>query len=399
MASMIGDTTLTSPAPPVAASRAREDVFATLEATFEPGAILEAWADLEAHSPCAIYQTRAWLLPWVATLAPLARITPCYLLARTHDGTPAALLCLGLVRRGPFRLAIFLGGKDSNANLALFRQPAEWSPGEVRRLLSAAAGVLGSQAPDAFVFTNVPLMWQGRETPLARLPHHESPSAAYGTRLLSDAQALFAAKISKESRKKLRKKEARLEAMGPLSHLVVRDEGERARVLDAFQAQKTARFRAQGIASQVDAPQMRAFLDAASPPNGRGIEWHALLVGERIVATYAGGAHAGQWSGMMNSFDADAEIAKSSPGDLLLLRIAADACARGLTHFDLGIGEARYKAMLCDETIALVDCIVPCGLRGALYGLYVRARQDAKRTIKRRPRLLALVRGIRRRLS
>ena len=178
--------------------------------------------------------------------------------------------------------------------------------------------------------------------------------------------------------------------MGPLTHFTATNAETQAAIIDRFLALKAERFRARKIVSEFECPQMRAFIEAAGAPHGHGIELHALGVGGRIVAVYGGAAHAGQWSGMFNAFDADEEIAKSSPGDLLLLRVIAKACADGMTRFDLGIGDARYKEALCDETIPLFDAIVAMSARGRIYAWFAAARQTAKRRIKADPRLFKL---------
>ena len=383
---------------PPAASVLAASPFARVDVYADAAPVLDAWADLEATAPCSIYQTRAFVLPWVETLGRKAKLEPRFVLARDRDRRPAALLCLGLTRRGPVRVATWLGGKDANFNMPLLRRPPSWTQDDVRRLLREAARACDAAMPDMFELPNQPLSWDGADNPFALLPHSESPSAAYGTLLPADAEALFARKLSKESRKKLRKKEAKLASFGPLEHRVAQHLDERKRVLDTFLAQKTARFRDKGITSNFEAPEMRAFIEAASAPCGTGIELHALLAGERIVAVYGGAAHGGQWSGMFNSFDADEDIAKTSPGDLLLMRIMGTCCAAGLRGFDLGIGEARYKAALCDEAVPLCDVFLPVTLRGRTYAALARIRSRAKHRIKRDPRLLRFVnrmRGVR----
>ena len=99
---------------------------------------------------------------------------------------------------------------------------------------------------------------------------------------------------------------------------------------------------------------------------------------------------------MMTAFDADPEIARFSPGDLLLQHLVRDQAARGRRAFDLGVGEARYKASICDETIALVEMMVPVSLRGTPTGAPRQGLTRTKRRIKRDPRLFALVRRLRR---
>lgn len=377
--------------PDVAATPA----FARVEVHRDAGPILDAWAELEEASPCSIYQTRAWLLPWIETLGRKAGLKPLFVLARDRNDKCVALLCLGIIRRGPMRIATWLGGSDSNFNMPLVRPEAAWTQSCVIRLLRTAARACTTQRPHLFALKNQPLTWNGRANPFAVLTHRPSPSAAYGTALPGEAEALFAQKLSKDTRKKLRKKEAKLAALGPLTHIVVATAEEQRRVIDAFIAQKVSRFREKRIVSEFDTPEMRAFIEAASRPSGCGIELHALRAGERIVAVYGGAAHDGQWSGMFNAFDGDEEIAKSSPGDLLLMRIVAKACKDGLGRLDLGVGEARYKASLCDEKTPLFDAFIPVGPVGILAARWLSAQQLAKGAIKKNPRLMAWAQRVR----
>ncbi len=389
---MPGDATAIMTAAPMIS--AMQSAFTRVEIHREAGSVLEAWADLEASAPGSIYQTRAWLLPWVETLGRKAGIAPLFILARGADHRPLALLSLGITRRGPLRIASWLGGSDANFNMALARPDVSWTQAEILRLLREAAKACGRDRPDLFNLANQPFDWGGRTNPLALLPHRPSPSAAFGTTLPADAETLFAAKLSKDTRKKLRKKEAKLAARGPLTHLVAASADQQHRVIETFLSQKLTRFRVQKIVSDFAHAAMRDFIEMASQPRGNAIELHALLTGERIVAIYGGGVHDGQWSGMFNSFDSDGAIAKSSPGDLLLMRIMARACAGGLTRFDLGVGEARYKATLCDERLPLFDAIVTISLRGGIAARLLSARQTVKRVIKAHPRLLSRVKAI-----
>ena len=370
-------------------------VFTSVEVHHDVAPVLEAWAELEACAPCSIYQTRAWLLPWLETLGKKARVKPFFLLARDRSDRPIAFFPLGLLRRGPMRVAVWLGGKDANFAQALISPGTQWSRTELLRLLRT--GSLNAHGkPDVLMLANQPAVWNGHANPLHLLPNQQSPSAAYGTTLPSGAELLFATKLSKETRKKLRKKESRLSGLGLVTYRVAANAQERRRFLDAVLSQKIGRFRTLNITSEFETPEMHAFIERASAESG--IELHALMAGERIVAVYGGAAHDGQWSGMFNSFDNDDEIAKSSPGDLLLMRIIAKACADGATRFDLGIGEARYKATLCDETIPLFDAIVPVTPRGRCYANLIAAKQSLKRAVKQNARLFALAKRVHARL-
>jgi CelD/BcsL family acetyltransferase involved in cellulose biosynthesis len=381
-----------------------QTAFARVEVHSDPALVMKAWEELESIAPASIYQTRAFLMPWLETVGAKARLEPMFIIGRNAAGTALALLCLGILRRGPFRNAVFLGGKDSNANLGLFRPGFTYTRDDIFDLLRTATRALGSRAPDLFMLLDQPLEWEGVANPFTTFRHQKSPSYAHGTVLDVNADAFIESKLSKDTRKKLRKKESRLAASGELAHLRNDDPVLAHCILDVFFAQKTARCEEQNINAGFDDPAKQDFIERAfaNAVNADGsqpaLELHALRAGERIVAVYGGGTHRGHFSGMFTSFDADPEIAKSSPGDLLLMKLIAAKCREGVQFFDLGIGEARYKAAFCDQTLPLIDVFVPMNFKGQLFAAFEATRLRLKRTIKQNPRTFALVRQMRMRL-
>lgn len=394
---------------PIARARAEElgaaaaqKPIARVEIFRDPQAVEPAWAELEALAPATLYQTRAFLLPWIETLGAMRAVAPLFILGRDAQDRPAILLCLGIERHGPFRIAGFLGGKETNFNLPLLRPDVALDAADVRDLLRDAAKALGRDAPHCFMLVNQPHAWDGLANPLASLPHQASPSFAYVTALTPNGETFLAAKWSKDTRKKLRKKEARLAEVGVVTAITNDTPASAKAIVDAFLAQKIARSEAQAYDADFATPEMRSFLERlALPRDGHGpvefyaLEFCALTCGDKLVATYAGGAHRNHFSCFINSFDADPEIAKSSPGDLLLMRLIAAQCDKGRAGFDLGIGEARYKASTCDITIPLFDTVFPIGIAGRLYGALTATRLKLKRTIKQNPQLFARAKRLR----
>lgn len=383
-----------------AASRAAHDeartsAFSEVEIHREPAAVLAAWAELEAVAPASAYQTRDFLLAWLETLGAARKIAPLFVIAKDRQGEVLALLCLGIEQHGPLRCAVFLGGKESNFNLGLFRPGANFAAADLMALLRAAAAKLGTEAPDAFLLKNQPVEWEGVRNCFLLLKHRPSPSFAYATALHKDPEAFFAAKLGSRARKKLRKKEQRLATLGVVAATTNDRHSDGREILDAFFAEKIARCEEQAIDADFSTPAMRAFFERMSQARaGKSwLELYALTFGGRIVATYAGALHRGQFSAMVNSFDTDPEIAKSSPGDLLLMKVLGRQCERGVALFDLGIGKARYKATYCDIVIPLFDVVVPLSLKGHLFAAYHLIVSQLKQTIKKNPQALARLRG------
>jgi CelD/BcsL family acetyltransferase involved in cellulose biosynthesis len=366
----------------------RPKTFATVEILRDPPAAEAVWRDLPPERFGSFFQSPAFLLNWLAIHG--ARVEPFFIVARDEAGEAVALLPLGLRRQGPLRVAQFLGGKESNYNLGLFRDPDAFDSETVASLLRAAARQPGG--PHVYRLQNMPKCWNGRRNPLTRLPHQPSPSPAYCTALAEDGEALLARKLSADTRKKLRKKEKRLTEMGALTYFQAPPRQADA-ILETYFAQKRRNY---ALGDESAIVRARRFYLALA---GHGLELHVLALDGRPIALLAAALNGTRLHGLINSFDADPDIAKSSPGDLLLTRVLRDACARGLTCFDLGIGEARYKAMFCGEREDMADAVFAPTAIGAAAAPIFSAMLKAKASIKANARLWGALRSLRRRAA
>lgn len=359
-----------------------------------PADALAAWGELEAVAAISPYQTRRWLLPWIETIGRADGLEPLIVAAFDRADRPIALVPLGTRRRGPVRIGTFLGGQDSNFNMGLFAPGPHWTRGAVTDFLGRGTA---TARVDLLALRNQPGGWAGRDNPFATLPSQPSPSYGYKVDLVPDPELFLRRHLSGESRKKLRQKARRLAEHGPVQHRVGRGADEIGRMLDALIEQRRARDGAAGLAPR-RLQGLRDFLDRATVPRDgvAAVEIHALSCGERIVATFAGAAHAGRFCGMLTAFTPDPEIARTSPGEQLLAAVIASKGREGCATFDLGVGEARYKSVYCPVPEALFDSVVPLTALGAAAAASERARVRAKRGIKQTPWAWALVQKLRR---
>ncbi len=170
-------------------------------------------------------------------------------------------------------------------------------------------------------------------------------------------------------------------------------------MLNAFLVQKASRFAAMGVPNPFDDPSVLRFMHetavaplASCPP--APVRCFAMMIGERIAAVFGGAIHGGRFSGMFTSFDPDPQIAKFSPGDLLLLHLVKTMCARGLTAFDLGAGDAGYKGDYCPIAEPLFDCVLPMTMKGRLAAAGFAAKLAAKSAAKRHAAVLRPMRRL-----
>jgi CelD/BcsL family acetyltransferase involved in cellulose biosynthesis len=100
----------------------------------------------------------------------------------------------------------------------------------------------------------------------------------------------------------------------------------------------------------------------------------------------------------LSSLVDDAELQRYSPGALLLQHQIKEACAHGLTLFDMGAGEARHKVEWCEITQPLFDSFIALTARGRFLTGPLALTARAKRTIKTNSYLWPLVQRLRRSL-
>jgi CelD/BcsL family acetyltransferase involved in cellulose biosynthesis len=355
------------------------------------------WRTFEADAVASPYQRFDWVRAYAESVGGTAHALRTIVL-RDEAGRPLMILPLVMSRRHGLRIAASVGGKHANFNLPLMRRGFAQSltPDRAQAILHEIGKQLGA---DALVIPHVPVTWRGEPNPFAA-GGRPSPSNAYRLRLEFDADATLARASSGHARKKLRNKERGLAKLGAVAILEGRTEAEIDLILGAFLRQKERRFLELGIADPFALPEAQAFLRRAcldGLADGRpAIELYALTLDGAVVAVLGGAADREQLSGMFISFDNTGEVARLSPGEILVAQIIRRQCERGRNVFDLGVGEARYKRTVCDEVEHLVDLVVPASPIGQIYAAAMGLGIEAKRRVKASPHAMRFVSLLRR---
>lgn len=353
------------------------------------------WRSVEAAPDCLStpYQRLAWTSAYLRETGD--EVSARVAVLRDQAGRVRMLVPLTVRGRRGLTLARTVGDTHANYHLPVFTRDAAAIPaGEVRGALVAAGARAGI---DVFAFSHQPEIWEGAPNPLARGGEPEA-SNGYGLVLGPDPDSTIKRVFSADARKKLRSKEKRLtETLGPIEYRMAGDGDEARSFLAAFYRQKAARFAGMGIRDPYAPEAIRRFLERAASGQDPAVEVHVLRLVEtgRILAVFGGAVNGTRYSGMMTSFDGDPDVSRFSPGDLLLHHLVREQTARGRLSFDLGVGEARYKASICDETIALVETVWPVTLRGHAFALARTGLTRLKRRVKGDPRLFAAASRIR----
>lgn len=370
---------------------ARVEVFDDLTAA-EPH-----WRALELVDSLATpYQRYDFLKHWQRHVGSNSGMTPFIVVGFNQESEPLFLLPLCSRPIGGLVGLEFLGGKHANFNMALWRRDVAATIGAdgLRNVLASLSG-----HADVLKLINQPLTWGGATNPFALLPHQRAANYGFSGALVPDFDALLRARSNSEARKKMRKKERALASSGELRFERATEPDDVRRVIDAFFKQKSARMRALGMSDAFSLPGVRRFIEAAATEqllDGKPlVELYALSVDDIIVATMGGIVGSSQFCAMFNSI-IQGRFSVESPGEQLILRLVRSCCERGLLTFDLGIGEARYKNLLCGDAEPLFDSYIPLSPAGRLLALAFALGAATKRGIKSQPALWSIVGAFRR---
>lgn len=341
-----------------------------------------AWRALEADCMMTGYQGFDWLSAWQQHVGAAHDIEPLICLAE-KDGRTVALLPLGVHRSGALRVARWLGGKLNNYNFGLWDR-AEFAAGDGAALQALLRDIAREANIDTVELANMPRAWQGIPSPFLSLQHLDSPSGSFVLQLSDDFDALFAARRSSKARRQQRRKLNRILEEGTVE---VIHGGSRAQALAAVDAnieQRNHRAHVAGVPSVYADPGvadlMRDIVGSSTDSETPAFEAHAFSVDGVIRSTYIATVRNGRMSCALNSISDD-DLTHLSPGDLLLSDVIRNACERGLSEIDLGIGEMAYKTAWC-EPEPLIDCILPVTPKGKLVAALHALQQKAKRAVK-----------------
>jgi len=384
-------TTVDQDLPIVHARRGAGERRVAVWVSSDIGAIEAEWRAAEDRLVATPYQRFDAVRAWYETLGRAEGYTPCLVVARSAGGAPTFLLPLAVKAKGPVRFARIAGGPHTNFTVPVF-DAAVWqdaTAADAADLMTEAGRAAGI---DLFLLPHVPRRWNGHDNPLAKLPARPSANPAYRGALGRDVEATLRELRGTSGLRKLRAKERKLVERGTLAHVVARTADERAMILDAFQRQKSAWFAREGIDDIFAPAEARAFFQTMAE---RGVfELHALTLDGEAIAVFGGAVHQGRFTTSINSY-AFGEIARLSPGELLLRHLIAHAAAGGAGTFDLGVGEAEYKRHWLHEQEDLLDIAYGVDAIGTLAAAAAGTAFALKRRVKASPRLTAIANRLR----
>lgn len=238
--------------------------------------------------------------------------------------------------------------------------------------------------------------------------HFQNQNASFQLNLLGDFDSTLAQISAKKRRKEHRKTHNKLQRLGGYSLCKATSPEQIDQALDAFFRLKSARFEKFGIADAFAAQSVqqhfRALAHLAVYETGsldlNYIQMNAGEFKDQILAVVATTVKDGHMICHFNAFDENiGRDNNSSPGIFLFYLLIKQACEKGLSLFDMGIGDQRYKRSITNVATAHFDCFICLNWRGRLLSALLRTKTWLKRIAKSNHISLSTTRWLKRWLT
>lgn len=270
------------------------------------------------------------------------------------DGTPIALLPLHLKRKFGVRVCTWFPGAQVGcyAPVADYDRLAALGPAGRAALWRAMTLDLRACA-DTISLRALPDEIAGHKGLFDELGDSLTVETLYRAQFSSWEQC-DKEQRSRSRRKHDRQQGDRLAALGTVAFEEITDLDAAHAAVDTMFAQRSARFRAQGIRDVfVDDGLIKFYQEALCPASGVDVRIHALRLDDDIVAVRYNIVEGDRMFCLISSMSDCERIQSGSPGKQCLLRVMQHVFDNGFTMFDMGAGYTDEKRHWCNVTVPL----------------------------------------------
>jgi CelD/BcsL family acetyltransferase involved in cellulose biosynthesis len=344
------------------------------------------WREAQECCACYGFQTFEWLSTWYKTIGIPLGVEPLIVHVADTRGNTLMLLPLGLQRRLGLSFISFLGGETTDYNAPIVRADfaASLDAAVVDRLMTRVLKQLPKS--DVIVLKRMPLLIEGRVNPLLRLPGLKHTGNAWFA-ILGQTFADFKKRRSTKHLRAAERNWRRLSEIAPTRVCIADTPDSADEIMRALVLQKRRRWREIGSSDLFAKPGYLAFYSTMAQGHFETglIQVSALRVGEAIVATHWGMVFRSRFYWLMPTFEAG-DWTRFSVGGLLMQSLVEWSISRGLSRFDLTIGDEAYKRLWADHTMPLYEYIRGMTAKGRLFCELRQTSGQVKKWVERNER-------------
>jgi CelD/BcsL family acetyltransferase involved in cellulose biosynthesis len=253
-------------------------------------AVKPIWASLEATGISSVYQSFVWCRTWQQRVGRQRQIVPCVVVGENAMGTTEFILPLQIRHRLGVTIIEALTAPQSSYGFGLFSRGFLQSQAEGWFSTFFADVVAVLPKHDILHLADLPEAIANSHNPLLSVRHFSAANLSYIMRLDSDFQALLEAKRSPESRRSMRKRDVKLEAMGNLIFDLPLNLADRKSTVETMLVQQRQRLAEMGVHNVFDELEQRFIADLVHVQTAEGplLRPYRLVLDGNILAVPTG---------------------------------------------------------------------------------------------------------------
>lgn len=360
-------------------------------------AIKPVWLALEATGISTVYQSFVWCRTWLSRVGKARNITPCIVVGENMFGETMFVLPLQLRHKYRVRIIECLTAPQGAYGFALFN--TAFLSAKAGAWFSAHFNSVVAMLPrhDVLHIADIPGRITSYSSPFLSLQTFVAANQSHIMDLQPDYQALLEQKRSAESRRSMRKRDAKLQSSGRLNFELPDKLEERKATIQTMLEQQKARLAEAGVHGVFDDLEQQFITDLIHSQSAEGplLRPYRLVLDGKILAVMLGAYRHGTYWALISSL-AEGDIRKHSPGDYALRAMIKSLCEDGTVRLDFSAGDTAYKWHWSDRRIPLYFIVRATNLRGLPVAGFLLLREKMKRIAKTTPFLNTLVFNLRR---
>ena len=345
--------------------------------------IKDEWLSLQKSGWVTPYQSFDWVNTWQHEISDPRGEDVRIITVRDEAGVLQAIFPLVVQTSWGTRTVRWISDSQINYGMPVMSQAFAASiADDCKWLLAELMNQL--DRVDAVHLDKQPATWGGKPNPLSGLFTDVGANSTYLFNLAPDFDALYRQKRSKSTRRNNKRRDVKLERMGPLEFGLPSEPEQTERVINTLFRFVETRLAEKGIKDPYGQTGRSFYQALARLPKDAALQLspYYLSVDGEIVSVMMGSEFKGVFSGLVCSIT-DGPQKEFSPGDAALRRTIKACCEKRLMKFDFSAGHSDYKMHWAEEVIPLHDTVHAVTGAGYKYVAIARPGLSTKRLIKR----------------
>ena len=308
---------------------------------------LEAiWRPFEATAMCSGFQGYDWLARWQAVVGTQSGpAQPNIFVIRKNDSV-IGIFPLVIRTVGNVRVLEWLGGLQSDFHGPLLAPDSDLF--SRHSFLEVWSRILSTVNPvDCLRLQRLQPLISGKPNPFVHFLDSQPHDDNFVLTINSDWDTYLASQFGGRSRRTMRRKRRKLEALGALEFKVLTEAEDHIAPMNALFGMKHQRANRTGISDLFKDSRVREFYRMAGPVGPR-TQTHLsqITVGDRMIAVHWGLIHDRTFYFILPTFDVD--FSRFSPGQILIEHLIKWCLENGIETMDFTIGPEAYKSDWCN---------------------------------------------------